>query len=633
MRALCCLVILTLSSASLLWAQTSAEYQIQEIKNTPGTLWVEETASSEEEAVEAAKSSLQSMVHDRYQGALQALTTSSDPEVNAQRAQVSMNYQTISSESRRRTTVLAYISEIEAVQYVQRYITSPYRTDRYIFGEGSGATRDEAIAQAQQDLITQMIVQVFSEQETTIQEVDMEFSEEFRSQARAVSQMQLINARREAFPIGDQFYAMVYMTEEDKDESFDMVKNQATSFVDEGERFRGLGFYTRAIENYYRAYLLSMNYNRSIEYSLGGQEVSNLRDALRLEIENYLYMMSLNVSPAYEHSRRTIEIPFEVTYNEERVDGVFFGYNIGGSNSVDQVRHGQAKIQTINYFPERRIEVVPVNLWLNISNITERDPMLASLEEVHKIEVTRNVEVDYSNVLRPSIQAHIEGATVYFSIHSPFLTATHARWDFGDGETATGLSAEHSYMEQDEYKVSVVLNNDQELSDIKYVNLFRGIAHNRPSMMEQSPELRTMSENLMASNDPEEELEQSSGPRQEVEVQETAMEPDEEEDIPEVNNEEVERKEEVFAELTGFQTFRSLTQKMAHMKNQGLIEFGNRDDFHNLEGALVIVSDPQTVHDYLFFRNNRYLKVDTGEEVVDLGEKYEGMYQIWIQIN
>jgi hypothetical protein len=56
--------------------------------------------------------------------------------------------------------------------------------------------------------------------------------------------------------------------------------------------------------------------------------------------------------------------------------------------------------------------------------------MLAALEEAHQIEVTRNIEIDYSNVLRPSIQAHVVGATVYFSIHSPFLTATHAQWDF-----------------------------------------------------------------------------------------------------------------------------------------------------------------------------------------------------------
>jgi hypothetical protein len=98
-------------------------------------------------------------------------------------------------------------------------------------------------------------------------------------------------------------------------------------------------------------------------------------------------------------------------------------------------------------------------------------------------------------------------------------------------------------------------------------------------------------------------------------------------------NEEVRFRENVLAELTGYSTFRALTQKMHAMQQQGLIRYGNRDDFHNLEGALVIVSDPNRVHDYLFFRNNRYMKVDSGEEVFDLSEKYSGKYQIWIQVN
>jgi hypothetical protein len=67
---------------------------------------------------------------------------------------------------------------------------------------------------------------------------------------------------------------------------------------------------------------------------------------------------------------------------------------------------------------------------------------------------------------------------------------------FGDGEMATGLSAEHTYMSQDEFEVNVRVNNDDGLSDTKYVNLMTGIVHNRPSMIEESPELRTLSEKL-----------------------------------------------------------------------------------------------------------------------------------------
>ena len=645
MRVLFRSIFLVLLFPVLVYSQSSFEIQTQQIKNDPNIIWVEEVASSQNEAYDAAKTKLKSLIHERFQGAFESLTRSSDEEVNRLREQTSVNYQMLTDESRRRTTVFLHVNQVEAELYVQRYITAPYRSDVFIFGEGSGDNRDAAISNANQDLITQMIVQIFSEQQSNIEEIDGEYSEEFRSQARAVSQMQLINASREAFPIGDQYYALVYMTVEDKDASFDMVKNQATSFVDEGNRFMNMGMFDRAIENYYRAYLLSMNYNRPIEYNVAGERVNNLRNSLRLQIENYLYLMSFKASPAYEHSRRTIEVPIEVTYSGDRVDGVFYSYNIGGTNYTDQVRFGQAKIQAINYFPERRIEVVPINLWLDLTNLTERDPMLSALEEVHKIEVTRNIEVNYSNVLRPSIQAHVEGATVYFSIHSPFLTATHARWDFGDGESKTGLSAEHTYMTQDEFKVSVVLNNDQELSDTKYVNLFRGIVHNRPSMIEQSPELRTMSQNLNQKREPAPTVAEVTPQSNEGEVAEeetetvpedvsTSFEESVEDPVEEVENkEEVNRREQLFAELTGFQTFRSLTQKMSNMKRQGLIEFGNRDDFHNLEGALVIISDPQRVHDYLFFRNNRYMKVDTGEEVVDLGEVYEGKYQIWVQLN
>jgi uncharacterized protein YbcC (UPF0753/DUF2309 family) len=367
MRATGTLIILLLLSSDL-FAQTNVEIEMQRVRNMPDVLWVEESAQSRSQAYDAAHSSLMNLINERYSGALESAERTSDPEVLLRRRQLSVNYQSLIDDSRRNARVMLYASLADAEHYVKRYISVPYRTDQFISGEGSAATREDAIAMAQQDLISQMMVQIFSEQESRIEEVDLEITEEFRSKARAVSQMQLITARREALPVGDEYYAIVYMTIEDKEESFEMVRNQAISFVDEGDRFMSLNMPSRAMENYYRAYLISMNYNRSIEYSLGGEAVSNLRNALRLKIENYLYSMEIDVSPAYEHSRRTIEVPFNVSYSNESVEAIRYSYQVNGERSTDQVRHGQARIQSVNYFPDRRIETLPVRFSIDMSD-------------------------------------------------------------------------------------------------------------------------------------------------------------------------------------------------------------------------------------------------------------------------
>jgi hypothetical protein len=48
-------------------------------------------------------------------------------------------------------------------------------------------------------------------------------------------------------------------------------------------------------------------------------------------------------------------------------------------------------------------------------------------------------------------------------------------------------------------------------------------------------------------------------------------------------------------------------------------------------GALVIVADKQKVYAYLLFAANRYLDLKTGEEIVNLKDKFSGKYQIWVQ--
>ncbi|MEX2345744.1 MAG: PKD domain-containing protein [Balneolaceae bacterium] len=655
-------IILALSFTLDGLAQNASEFRIQEEKNNPENLWVEEISGNEEEARERARQKLVELVHQQYEGALQS-GGGTDPGNRLRQQNLQLNYQALVKEERRRSTVFLYINKAEAKNYVQRYATLPYRTDRYIYGEATAPSREEAINMAQQDLITQMIVQVFSEQESVVEESDFETSDEYRSQARAVSQMRLINANREVFPLEDEYYAMVYMTIEDKDESFNLIRNQAISFADEGERFRELELHSMAMKNYYRAYLLASNYNKSIEYSLEGKPVNNLRDELRLKVENYLYSMNIEMTPAYEYAARTLEIPFEAEYQGEPVDGVAYSQSITGSAETKNVRYGKGKIQIVNYFPENRTEITPVSFWIDITDITGSDEMIGALEEVHKIEVTRNLPVDFGNVLQPKIRAYIEGATVYFSIHNPFLNARTAAWDFGDGETGRGLSVEHEYFTQDEYKVEVVVNNDRELADTKYVNMQTAIVHNRPSMMRDNPELASMSENLASAKRNQDTAGTAGVNRQNSNGTESRTESENQDEpeprgssepinrspedpetsilltasgavqAPESREARIAIREEIYAELTGYETFRSLVQKIDFMQKRNLIEYGNQDDFHNLEGALVIVADPSRVHEYLHFRNNRFMKVDTGEEVIDLSEEYEGKYLIWIQIN
>ncbi len=632
-------------------AQSQVQLDMFRIANDPNVISVERVADSQALAEADAIAALREFILQEYASVISAFGTTRELSIVSQQRTLPIQASTLNNRERRNLfKTVAYINRANAEEFIIRYATLPFADRRvYLSASAIAPSLTEATAMANSQLINQVVVQISSQQEQLIEERDFEVTSEFRSQARAVSQIQLVGLQQVSARLGTDQFVFVYLTREDLESSFATIRSQALTNTRSGDEQLKLGNTSLAMLNYYRAYLYSTNYPRSIEFThSNGHQTSSLRESLRLQIMAFLHTMNLEAQPAFQIGERDVRVVFSASAENHRVSNVVYSYSQRGVREDKQIRQGQGFIERIQYNPSARIEYFPVSLSLDPSMVSN-DPILESLLEVHRIEVEREIVMDFSNILRPSIKADIRAGDVFFYVHSPLMQVVSARWDFGDGELAFTPSVEHRYRSADEYKVTLMVNNDPELSDTRYVNLFTGEIHNLPGMLQENPRLAGMAAQLQPKPLPPTGQEQETQRQPQQRSQPAPARQGIVEQAPEVAGatvveqvqtsnvntpsvEEVEKNyADLYTELTHYKTTSGLAARLRFLSENGIFEFGTQESLVDSDGALVIIADGNRIKDYLIFRNNRYLNIASGEEISNLSNQYSGMAMLWIK--
>jgi hypothetical protein len=635
------------------------EDQIEQLKQRSDVIYVQvESEISKQDALQQANLKLKREILQKYGRKVQMGSGSMDDlELKVQLQKVPVESKTFYWDRRRSFHIFAYVTQEAAQQYVIDRTTFVYRDpDKYTFANATHPDAETALNQARSNLITQFQVTVQSEQTSVISEVNGEIDDRFKSQTRAFSKMSLNGLKTLTFDVGDQTYAFAYISHEDKEASFSTAKNRVLSLVEEGERQWEWGNYSRAINNYYRAYILSDAYYQSIPYEFkDGTTTKDLQETLRLKVEGFFQTMDVEMHPAYEIAEQDIVAPFKIKKGEDLVNKITYKYDVQGYNNVGAINYGKGKLEFTNYYPNERVEVFPVQFGVDITQEVESDPVLQELAPARKFFVERPVRVDFSNVFKVTIEAYFDGVDITYSVHTRNLVATTAKWEFGDGETTVGLNPTHQYNELKIFPVSVVVNGDPALTDTKYIDLEQGILRNNPpkpllaSAAQQDVAVRTESaaevpqdstadisssdptaDSTMAS--PEEEESNVAADTSKTVADNSDQNVETKAVVPEVKQETYkDHMTNKLAKIAEYRSMQGLLVTLKRMKKEGQIEYGKQTDLFDSEGALVIIADRRKVYDHLIFMNNRYIRTDTGEEMVDLSKRYSGKFQIWVK--
>ena len=680
-----------------LWAQTdSQKTEMERIRASSTYLYVE---SSEQENAEAAKSEvlkkLSDLIMQNYGTSLpQTIDRSSlEGESEARQSISRKNFNPLVVEWDRRGRkfyAFAYIQKVEAQRYLALLATAPFRnTGQFTFADAYAKEQQIAISTAQGNLITQFQVNIETSQSSSISEVNGKVDEAFSSQTKAFSRMNLIGLKQLTFTVGEQAYAFVYISNEDKEESFAAARNKVISIVKEGEKQEGWGNYSRAAKQYYIAYILSDTYYKPIEYTFGdGTQSKNLKQVLKSRVEDYLQTVDIEIKPAYEIAEQNIVAPFIIKKGNDRMNDVIYQYEVQGYDYVNPVQYGRGKLEFTDFFPVERREIIPMRFQLDITEDMQANPTLAELAPTRKFVVVRPIEVDFSNVFKVTVEAIFNGIDVTFSLYTRNVVETTAKWSFGDGYEVVSLNPTHTYNEMRQFPVTVVVNGDDFLTDTKIVDLEQGILRSgqnavmaavasvsavtvqpdlptltvaaTDSMTTESmasvvvdslkkaspdttviavPDSAVVAETIVVVDTTKVEEVVVEKPVAPVVVKDTvvvkkvvevAPQPVVEKDTKAIEKPE-ELADDVFKELMKYKSFRGLTTVLARKKEAGEIQFGNQKDIFDSSGAMVVVADQKKVYDYLLFAGNRYISLTTGEEIVNLSDKFKNKYQIWVQ--
>ena len=666
------LVLICMSSVMNVIAQPkSIKRQIDEIQKTKTTLYITVTENS----IEAARSKAKQMLIDKVLGNFRIVddvpifgmgdnNTMQESNLRQIVRSLPLNSQELTwGKKGKEESVFLYISDYDAKEYAVKRATIKYRNpNEYSFADGYATLEKDALAYARGNLITQFSAKVSSETNLTKTErtVDVTqagvsvsrttdltktenekgFKEDYKSNTqlkefedkvkanvyqeelevknRVFSQMSLQGLKTITINLWDEYYAFAYISNEDKIKSFDVIKSKITASAAEADRAFSAGNYISALRGFYKTYILSDTYFGNVEYTfLDGAKTDNLQQAMSARIDAILKdEVQVNIRPAYQIDERDVVAPFQLLYEGKPLNGLKYQFKYQNYNFFEPLRNGRGRVNLPNYLPEYRKESFKLTFYIDIDEDLKSDQALRELEPIKRLAITKNIEVDFTNIFRYGVEAAFIGKRVEFSVTKidPKLVR-EVRWDLGNGEERYTSDPKliFTYDELGTYDVVVEVNSDPKLA----VKRFLDLSTKRIRAKEQLREI------VAEVPEPTDEEVKTSA------VQEIVMKPETQNSAAKIEI----KLNEWYSEVSQIETTSGLLTYLRARQEQQILTFGKQADIIDSDGAMILVADQEKVFDRLIFSQNRYYSVASGEEISSLSEKFRGKYLIWVKRN
>lgn len=513
----------------------------------------------------------------------------------------------------------AYIKKQSAIRpFIEYRLHRLLVGNRYMVGQSFSSDAAEAISDSRRDLLSQIQVTIVSRQDMSVVMENDEMSSAFQNRVQAFSNLTLLGLRQvQALSFDDQFLGISYISLEDLDRSMELTREKVHSYVREGRLFEESKQLSRALQQYYKAYLYAGSYYKTLDGELDGADVANLRIALEAKIKRMIDASEIRVRPAYEMSERNIVAPFEFVQSGHRFTNLQFRFDFESTSQIEQIRFGEGKLNLVNYVPSQSKEVFEVSFWVDLGDDLYNDAYLASFEPINRIQVRREMQVSFQNVMKASIVAQFEQKKVYFQVQGRNLVPRAVSWNFGDGTELLQQNPSHTYADNQIYEVVAVVNHDENIVARAWVDIGKSVIHTRRPPDAPEP---VAVRGLVAGPIPA----QIAVP---AVVPESVGKP--EEGLNSASKLDIAKTQ--FAEYIPIRNSRRLIQQLQQDAANSTVTFGSRAEFESLNELVVVIADPMNVYEMLLFLGDKYVSLHSGQEFVDLASfASESRREIWI---
>lgn len=609
-RAIALIVVLHLFLTSVVHAQNrSQQRMIDEIQQNPAFIFAVGSDRNAEDAHSSAIIALTREVSSAYRTASSTLSSAGYPRTFRGR-ELNELAQTMTWQNGRTHFTMAYIDRADARETFikERLGGIVERSDMHW---GLAHDREAGVAEnlARTSLLSGIQVTIMTEQNLIQTDDGITVTDEFQNRVRAFSNLTLQGLQTVGpMKMDDVYVVFTYLTPEGLQQSMENTRNIVLSFVREGERNEGAGQFSRALQQYYKAFIYTSSYLGSMQGTIDGEEILDMRIALRNRIRNILDAAAVRSRPAFEASRGTTITRFELIRDSYRFSNLFYQFNFENTSISEEITFGEGQISFQNYIPGRLQEIFSISLNISLGSDIYSDAYLASMEPLVRLTTSIDVPVNFRNVVRVDIQPEPRDGDVLLRLQPRNLMIRSARWVINDGVPQFGTEVSIPLQGQGIIPLTVEINGEEELTFERWYNHeTRQISLVRPDIT-PAPILASAPPAIPA---PAPVVMPAVPAFQQFSV--------------------IQRQEQSLFQIRNWNRLLSELQRKA---SEGKLSFGPSDDFDDKNGLVAIVFDRNNVYDYLYHEEDHFKSFITQTVYRSLDELESGSgerFLAWIK--
>ncbi len=496
----------------------------------------------------------------------------------------------------------------------------PAVSGQYYSGTGRAATLEEAKKLATADLAgsIQSFVTTSFQQKTT--EENLNISEEYvESQIRTFSSIVLKNIRYDVDELKEGLFRRkkVYLvtasvSKLDVNRIFEARKSTIRTMLKEAARAENSGNISKALKNYFRAYILTYSYPDSIRTSLPPlRESGNARVLITEKMNDIFKGLSAKVIKSFSDGDDFI-VSLAISLQGAPVSELEFSYYNGSEEDWCDVTDGIANLTLSGNFGSTHKIIRPYVEY----EFKDEMEQIKDVQQVYNFldipmfDNSFKFDVDVSPFVSCDFEAETDGRQVYFIPRTTHISVNDMAWDFGDGGTSSMTNPVHTYERDGDYRVTLTINSDEGLQVIR--NLTIG----------EEKEATTIPAVATSRGAEKGKLQKEKGRVSRTEgknrfAMQTPTEP------PSLTT---------LKQAGDFEEFMVLAKALSQRNR---IIFGSANDFENRENLLCFIFDKETGEKLAAYRfqNSSYENLGSGETLISLKSHYDGkkVAAVWVE--
>jgi|GEM_PF-6137729 len=341
-----------------------------------------------------------------------------------------------------------------------------------------------------------------------------------------------------------RYYVLAYLSKEDFRRTEDEAVAKLMSILNgalQKRREQSPGYFEQLLT----AYLYAQGITRVLEYE--GRELSAwLYSQLQQEMEGIV--LEARVLPS--GTRKSYPVEIKAT-NLSCANSLLYTIPELGFKELKMI---EGKIDVFyEALPSRRKMEVMITITPDLSAVSA-DPVLAMTARAMRLSVNKKIALDFSSYIDVDFEYEVNGSAVKCIPRFKGISLAGTIWDFGDGNSQKGTdqAVQHEYLKAGLYTITMQVNDD--------IMVQKTVSVHGKFVPKDSPVL----------------------PEKKVSIEHTAL--------PVVN---IDASTKAL-QITELQELEASLAYLEDAKKRGILVWGRLDRKADIEGAWVLIFDPQT---------------------------------------